>query len=150
LSALEEGKVTPTTPIEDPYTLTMENGQKFTDHTEHPDQTLTVAGVLAESANTGTINIGKLLSDETRYDYMKKMGWGETTGIELPNESPGLLHPPEEWDGRTKYATMFGQGVSVTLAQNTSVFAMIGNGGTYHPPRLIDHMECDGEPLPTE
>ena len=150
LSALEEGVVTPTTPIEDPYAMTMPNGQKFSDHTEHPDQTLTVAGVLAESANTGTINIGKLLDDDTRYSYMQKMGWGEKTGIELPNESAGLLRPPEEWDGRTKYATMFGQGLGVTLAQNTSVFAMIGNDGTYLPPRLIDRMECDGETIATE
>src|SRR5699024_3113772 len=54
LSALEEGAVEPTTAIEDPYAMTMPNGQKFSDHTEHTDQTLTVAGVLAESANTGT------------------------------------------------------------------------------------------------
>lgn len=150
LAALEEGVVTPTTPIEDPYTMTMPNGQRFTDHSEHPDQTLTVAGVLAESANTGTINIGKLLDDQTRYDYMRKVGWGQPTGIELPNESGGMLHPPEDWDGRTKYATMFGQGVSVTLAQNTAAFAMVGNGGTYFPPRIIDYMECDGQRVETE
>lgn len=145
LSALEEGVVTPTTPIADPYTLTTPNGQTFTDHTEHPDQTLTVAGVLAQSANTGTINIGRLMDDETRYEYMRKMGWGQKTGIELPNESAGLLHAPQDWDGRTKYATMFGQGVGVTLLQNTGVFATIGNGGNYLPPRLIDHLDCDGE-----
>ena len=150
LSALEEGVVDPTTPIEDPYQLTTSNGQTFTDHSPHPDQTLTVAGVLAESANTGTINIGKLMSDETRYEYMRKMGWGEKTGIELPNESAGLLRPPEKWDGRTKYATMFGQGLAVTLAQNTSVFAMIGNDGTYLPPRLIDAVECEGERVEME
>ncbi len=149
LSALEEGVVTPTTPIEDPYRITMPNGQKFSDHSPHPDQVLTVAGVLAESANTGTINIGKLMSDQTRYEYMRKMGWGAKTGIELPNESPGMLHPYDKWDGRTKYATMFGQGLSVTLAQNTSVFAMIGNGGTYNPPRIIDSMECDGQKIRT-
>lgn len=150
LAALEEGVVTPTTPIENPYSLTTPNGQTFTDHSNHPDQTLTVAGVLAESANTGTINIGKLMDDDTRYDYMRKVGWGQPTGLELPNESAGLLHPPKDWDGRTKYATMFGQGVSVTLAQNTSVFAMMGNGGTYIPPRIIDHMVCDGERIETE
>lgn len=150
LAALEEGVVSPTTPIDDPYSLTTSNGQTFTDHSEHPDQVLTVAGVLAESANTGTVNIGKLMDDKTRYEYMRKMGWGEKTGIELPNESAGMLHPYEKWDGRTKYATMFGQGVSVTLAQNTSVFSMIGNKGTYNPPRIIDSLNCDGEIIPSE
>src|SRR5690625_7948784 len=78
------------------------------------------------------------------------MGWGERTGIGLPNVSPVMRRPPERGDGRTKYATMFGQGLGVTLAQNTSVFAMIGNDGTYLPPRLIDRMECDGETIATE
>lgn len=149
-SALEEGHITPTTPIEDPYTLTMPNGEEFKDHTVHPDQVLTVTGVLAESANTGTINIGRLMTDKTRYDYMRKVGWGAPTGIEIPNESPGLLHPYEQWDGRTRYATMFGQGLSVTLPQNTGVFQMLGNGGVYVPPRIIDHLECDGEKIATE
>lgn len=150
LSALEEGHITPTTPIQDPYTLTMPNGEEFKDHTVHPDQVLTVAGVLAESANTATINIGRLMTDETRYEYMRKVGWGAPTGVEIPNESSGFLHPYDEWDGRTRYATMFGQGLSVTLPQNTGVFQMIGNGGVYVPPRIIDHLECDGEKISTQ
>src|SRR5699024_8468836 len=84
LTALEEGAVTPTTPIEDPYQLTTDNGQVFHDHTEHPDQMLTTTGVLAHSANTGTVNIGSMVSDQTRYEYMRMLGWGEQSGIALP------------------------------------------------------------------
>src|SRR5699024_6960880 len=64
LSALEEGAVEPTTAIEDPYAMTMPNGQKLSDHTEHPYQHPTDDSLIDESSNTGTINIGKLLDDD--------------------------------------------------------------------------------------
>lgn len=144
LSALEEGVVTPTTPIEDPYLLTI-NGQTFKDHSAHPDQILTTTGVLAQSANTGTINIGSLMSDETRYQYMRMMGWGTPVGLNLVGNATGILAPYDSWDGRQRYTTMFGQGVAVSLLQNTSVFNTIGNQGMHVDPRLVDGWVCEGE-----
>lgn len=142
MAALEEGVVTPTTPIENPYRLTVENGQTFTDFAFHPDQLLTTTGVLAESANTGTVNIGELMTDQTRYEYMQRLGWGEQTGIGLPGEATGQIYSPDAWDGRQRYTTMFGQGLSVSLLQNTGVFAAIANQGMHVPPRIIDGYEC--------
>src|SRR5699024_12414507 len=87
LSALEEGDVTPTSAVDDHYELTTENGQVFHDHTWHEDQVLTTTGVLAHSANTGTVNIGSRLSDATRYEYKLLHGMGEQRGIGLPRET---------------------------------------------------------------
>ncbi|UFU04226.1 penicillin-binding protein 2 [Ruania suaedae] len=142
LSALEEGVVTPTTAVDDPYRLTTDNGQTFSDHSEHPDQVLTVTGVLAESANTGTVNIGTLMSDETRYEYMQRLGWGSETGVGLPGETAGLLPHYEDWDGRQRYTTMFGQGLSVNLLQNTGVFSTIANDGVRMPMSIVDGYDC--------
>ncbi len=150
LAALEEGAVTPTSAIEDPYQLTTENGQTFHDHTWHEDQVLTTAGVLAHSANTGTVNIGSRLSDQTRYEYMRLLGWGAQTGIALPGESSGIVETPEDWDGRQRYTTMFGQGVDVNLLQNTGVFATIANDGVHVPPQLVEGYECNGEHIEVE
>lgn len=150
LSALEEGVVTPTSPIDNPYRHTMPNGQTFTDHTEHPDQVLTTTGVLAESANTSTVIIGDEMSNQTRYEYMRAMGWGERTGLGLPGETPGILHHYSDWDGRTQYVTMFGQSVNVNLVANTRVFATIANQGMSLPPRIVDGYTCDGEYEPLE
>lgn len=144
LSALEEGVVTPTTAIQNPYQHTMPNGQTFTDHTFHEDQVLTTTGVLAESANTSTVLIGAEMSNETRYDYMRAMGWGERTGLGLPGETRGILHHHSEWDGRTQYVTMFGQSLNVNLVQNTGVFATIGNQGMSMQPRIVDGYTCAG------
>lgn len=148
LSALEEGVITPSSVIEDPYQLTL-NGQTFHDHTPHPDQVLYPAGVLAESANTGTLNIGSLMSDETRYAYMEQMGWTSSPGLGM-NESSGQVRPPEAWDGRTRFTTMFGQGLAVSLLQNTGVFNTIGNQGMHVAPVLVDGWTCDGVFTPNE
>ncbi|WP_460978806.1 peptidoglycan D,D-transpeptidase FtsI family protein, partial [Pseudactinotalea suaedae] len=148
LSALEEGVITPSSVIEDPYRMTID-GQTFRDHTEHPDQLLYPAGVLAESANTGTVNIGNLMSDQTRYEYMQRMGWTTSPGLNM-NESSGQLRPPQEWDGRTRFTTMFGQGLAVSLLQNTGVFNTIGNQGMHVDPVLVDGWTCDGAFVPNE
>lgn len=150
LSALEEGEVTPTTPIEDPYEYTTENGQVIHDHTMHPDRTLTTTGVLVHSSNVGTVEIGSRMNPQTRYDYMRLLGWGERVGIALPGESSGLLAPSDQWDGRQRYTTMFGQGLAVNLIQNTEVFATVANGGVRVPPRLIEGYACDGEYTPKD
>jgi cell division protein FtsI (penicillin-binding protein 3) len=144
-SAVEEGLVTPTSPFTVPYHYTTENGQTFKDHTEHPTLQMTTAGILAESSNTGTIQIGQLMSDQTRYDYLRRFGLGEQTHLGLPGESAGIVHRPEDWDGRMRYTVMFGQGIAVNLVQNTGVLATLANGGVHVEPRLVDgYTEPDG------
>jgi len=107
-TALEEGVIKPEDTWTIPYTWTSANGQTFKDSHEHETQTMTTAGVLAESSNVGTVQIGEKLADDVRYDYMKRFGWGQATGIEMPAESDGILYPPSSWDDRTRYTTMFG------------------------------------------
>jgi cell division protein FtsI (penicillin-binding protein 3) len=143
-SAVEEGLVTPTTAFTVPYHSTTENGQTFKDHTEHPTQPMTTAGILADSSNTGTIQIGQLMSDATRYDYLRKFGLGEQTHLGLPGESAGIVHRPEDWDGRMRYTVMFGQGLAVNLVQNTGVLATLANGGVHVAPRLVDGYTAPG------
>jgi cell division protein FtsI (penicillin-binding protein 3) len=81
--------------------------------------------------------IGQNIPQQVRYDYLAKFGFGARTGVELPGESPGILHDSDSWDGRTKYAVLFGQGVSVTTLQATDVFATIANGGVRVTPHLV-------------
>lgn len=150
VSALEEGLITPTDVVANPYSLTTSNGQTFSDNDRHTDQQLTVAGALAQSANTSTVLIGDKMSDETRYNYMRAFGWGEPTGIGLPAESGGMLAHYENWDGRQRYTTMFGQGLTTSLLQNTQVFSIIGNGGIKNDLKLIDSYDCNGEIITPE
>lgn len=136
-AAIETGLVDPYTQFEVPYQYTTSNDQTFKDSHEHDGQRLTTTGILAESSNTGTVMIGQNIPQQVRYDYLAKFGFGAKTGVELPNESAGILHPADEWDGRSKYAVLFGQAVSVTALQATEVFATMANDGVRITPHLV-------------
>ena len=140
-AALEEGVITPTSEFVAPFLYTTPNNETFRDSHEHPDLNLTATGILVESSNTGTIKIGELLSDEVRYNYMTAFGLGEPTDLGLPGESAGILHPWDKWDGRSKYATMYGQAVSITAIQAAQVYSIIANGGVSYPPTIVSGYE---------
>ena len=89
------------------------------------------------SSNTGTIQIGELMSHDTLHDYLLKFGIGSKTGSGLPGESAGLLRKVSDWSGTTAPTVAFGQGYSVTAMQATSVFATIANNGVRVTPTVI-------------
>ncbi|MEV0893576.1 penicillin-binding transpeptidase domain-containing protein [Promicromonospora sp. NPDC050262] len=139
-AALEGGYWNPNSRFTVPYTYTTPNGQTFRDSHEHPVQRLTLTGVLAQSSNTGTVQAGEKIPLQTRQDYLYKFGFGEPTGLGLPGESVGLMPPADvaDWDGRTQYAVLFGQGLSVNAMQATSVFSTVANGGVRMTPTLFE------------
>ncbi|WP_291377662.1 penicillin-binding protein 2 [Demequina sp.] len=140
-AALEEGIATPTSEFVAPYEYETPY-RTFRDSHPHPDQKLTLAGILVNSSNTGTIQVGQQMSDETRYKYMRAFGLGEPTNMGLPDESSGILHPYEDWDGITRYATMYGQGVAVTGVQTVQVYGVIANEGLRISPTIVKGFEA--------
>lgn len=135
-AALSEGKVTPTSQITVPYTLARA-GTTFKDSEQHPTESLTVAGVLAHSSNTGTIQVGEKLSASTLQQYMNKFGLGKPTGVNFPGESVGNIGTASDWTGSRRYTVMFGQGISSTSMQQLAVYQTIANGGVREPIKLI-------------
>lgn len=136
-AALEQKKITPLTPVNSPYQITI-GGQTFRDSHSHPSLSLTASGVLAESSNTGTVQIGQKVSDQQRYQMMQSLGLGQKTGIEMPGESAGIIGSPKTWDGRQRFTTMFGQGMACTPLQISSLISTIGNQGVQVMPRLVE------------
>lgn len=135
-AAIEEKKVTPQTVFTIPYAL-KRSTKVFHDHEKHATQRLTTSGILAVSSNTGSIQIGELLSNETLYNYLTKFGIGNITGSGLPGESRGILPKVADWSGTTPPTVAFGQGYSLTAMQATSVFATIANHGVRVSPTVI-------------
>ncbi|WP_245566819.1 peptidoglycan D,D-transpeptidase FtsI family protein [Jonesia quinghaiensis] len=150
-AALETGVATPVTQFKVPYTYTTSNGETFRDAHEHPTHNRTLTGILADSSNTGTVQIAELIPRQVRYDYLSKFGFGEHTGIELGGESRGILAQPEDWDGRQQYGVMFGQGMAGNALQSTNVFSTIANGGQQCSPHLVaGTQDSDGNFTPSE
>lgn len=145
-AALEEGVLRPEDTFTVPYQWKAPNGQEFRDSHPHATEQMTASRVLVESSNVGTVQIGDRLDNATRHDYISAFGYGATTGIELPGESAGLLSDADQWDGRTRYTTMFGQGFAGTTLQAVQVLATVANGGVRVAPRVIDAwVDADGK-----
>ncbi len=135
-AALEEKKITLETVFTIPYALKRSN-KVFRDHERHPTQRLTSSGILAVSSNTGSIQVGELLSNQKLYDYLTKFGVGVNTGSGLPGESRGIFAPVSKWSGTSAPTIAFGQGYSVTAMQATSIFATLANRGIRVSPTVI-------------
>lgn len=137
-TALEMGTITPTSTfgVADSIDLA-DAGGPITDFHPHATQTMTATGILAESSNVGTVLVGQTVSDEQRYEMMTKLGFGQTTGIELAGETAGVVRPASQWVGRDIYVSMFGQSYSISALQEASFMATIANGGVRIPPRLV-------------
>src|SRR5690606_21288277 len=103
----------------------------------HPVMPWTLTGTLVHSSNVGISKLGSRLSEQTRYDYLRSFGIGESTKAGMPLEDSGLLHPVDQWDRQTAYNTMFGQGVSSTIVQTAGVYQTIANGGVRIPPSVV-------------
>jgi len=134
---IDQGAANPGTHVLAPYRFQSGNGADLHDAGYHADERLTLTGVLMESSNTGMSILGSKISDQTRYDYMKKFGIGSDTGVNFFGESSGTLHPVSKWDDQTKYATTFGQAVSATQAQMVDSYLTLANGGVRIPLTLV-------------
>ncbi len=139
-AALEEKSSTPATKVSVPPVLRRAD-VTFHDAEFHGTEQLTVAGVLAQSSNIGTILTGEKLAPVTLDKYLRLFGLGAPTGIGLA-ESPGLLAPYEQWSGSQRYTVMFGQGLSVTTLQAADVFATLANDGVRRQPRIVSGQTC--------
>lgn len=138
-SVINAGQADPLSRITADYRYRPPNGADINDSFFHGPTPYTLTGVLIDSSNTGMSQFGERLSDQQRYDDMLAFGLGERSEVGFPGEEPGDLHGgPEAWDNQTKYATMFGQGLTTTAVQIASVYQTIANGGVRMPVRLVD------------
>ena len=108
------------------------------DSFSHEDFTLSLAGVLRYSSNTGMTNFASQIDRKVRYDYLQKFGFGTVSPLMFEGESSGILHPVSEWDEMTNLVTTFGQGISVTSLQMAYAYQAIANGGVRLDPLLVE------------
>src|SRR5947208_13847563 len=106
-------------------------------HDGHPYGVLTVADALAKSSNVGAIKLGLLVGNESMYDYMKRLGFGARTGIDLAGESAGLLRPVSRWQPASIGSLSMGQEVGVTPLQMATAYSALANGGLLVKPHLV-------------
>lgn len=96
-----------------------------------------MAFVLKYSSNVGAIKIGMQVGQTNLFQYVKKFGFGDKTGVPLPGESRGRLRPLTKWGATSLASISMGQEVSVTTMQLARAISVVANGGLLVRPRLV-------------
>jgi len=138
-TALTEETVTPQTTFVDDgpvrvaeYTIDTYDGKHF--------GVQTMTQVLEQSNNVGMVWVAQQLGAEVMYDYLRRFGLGEKTGIELEGETQSHLLEPDDWNITTVATTAFGQGIAMTPIQALNPLNVFANGGMLMQPYITDRI----------
>jgi cell division protein FtsI/penicillin-binding protein 2 len=102
---------------------------------------LTVENIVTKSSNIGAAKIGIKVGEKRLYDYLREFGFGARTGIPLPGEVAGIVHPVKNWSKVSIAQIPMGQGVAVTRLQLAMAMCAIANNGWLMRPMLVDRLE---------
>jgi len=141
--ALNEGKITPETTYHDPGEIKI-GGYKIYNYGQrtYPGE-LTMTNVLEKSINTGAVFAETQLGEALFLNYIKKFGFFEKTGIDLPE----VYSENEEFKKgyEINFATAsFGQGIEMTPIQLARAYCAIANGGKLIKPYLVEKILENG------
>lgn len=144
IAALEKGVVS------DSDTFVCNGSVKFGNTTVHcwkheGHGTQTLAEVLKNSCNVGMMEIGERLGIENLNEYIYKLGFGKTTGIDLPGEASGIVKSSDTVSAIDLATISFGQTNTVTSLQLMTAFNAIANGGDLIQPHIVKEISHEDE-----
>lgn len=139
-AGLEEGLVTPSQIIDCGDGGIDIAGFRIREHGQNRYGLLSFEDVLVHSSNVGTIRVAHLLGPRRLYDYSRRFGFGERTGIELPGEAAGILRPTEQWSKLSNAIVSIGQEIAVTPLQMVQAISVVANGGRRIQPHILDRV----------
>ncbi|WP_339198015.1 penicillin-binding protein [Solibacillus sp. FSL R5-0449] len=105
------------------------------DHNRYGWGTISYLEGVQRSSNTAMTNLLDVMGWETFESYVKDFGFGQKTGIDLPNEASGIINSRYPLE---KYTTTFGQGSTVTPIQLIQGVTAVANDGKMMQPYVID------------
>lgn len=140
-SAMELGKINENSIIEDSGRMkfggyTIEN---YDYKQKGAPGKINLVYLFEHSSNIGSVNVGFLMTHNEFYNMLKKFGFGEKSGIDLPGESSGLLAPPKYWDRGLHMTMSYGYGTSVSIMQMVSAVSALANNGVRVTPHVIKY-----------
>ena len=93
--------------------------------------------VVENSCNPGFVVMGQKIGKEKLFEYIKKFGFGNKTGVDLNGEASGILFNLDKVGPVELATTSFGQGVSVTPIQQITAVSAAINGGYLLKPYIV-------------
>jgi penicillin-binding protein 2 len=149
LAGLASGKISPSEEYE--CTTGFQIGdQIFHNWKKTNTGNLNFVEALEQSCNTWFYQAGLKMGANVITDYAASVGFGERTGIPIPEESAGLL-PTDEYMRQKHKGRMVGGmlaqlaigqgGTEITPLQMAQAMAVLGNGGVLHQTRLVQQIQ---------
>lgn len=137
--ALNDGTVRLTEPFDCEQGTWRYAGRDLHDHERYG--VLTVENIITKSSNIGAGKIGVKMGEERLYNYIRDYGFGMASGIPLPGEVAGIVHPLRKWSKVSIAQIPMGQGIAVTRLQMTMAMCAIANHGWLMRPMLVARLE---------
>jgi len=156
-AALNEGVIAPETKYEDRGSVWVEKKEIF-NFDKKARGVVNMQEVLNQSLNTGMVFVYQKLGKKNLKDYLLSYGIKDKTGIDLPNETSGLVSNLESPRDIEFANASFGQGIALTPIGMLRALASLSNGGKLVVPHLVREIRyADGtskkmeyETLPTK
>ncbi|WP_137895250.1 penicillin-binding protein 2 [Ramlibacter sp. 2FC] len=166
LAALQTGKRAASVVVQDNASWTF-GGHTFRSHGDTALGPVNMHRSIVMSSNVYYYSLANELGVDLIHDFMKPLGFGQITGIDIQGEVRGVL-PSQDWkrntykrpEQRRWYAGEtislgIGQGYnSFTMLQLAHATATLANGGLRHRPRLVvateDAVSRTRAPVPAE
>ena len=149
LAALQTGKRTGTTIIQDNANYTFGN-HTFRSHGDHGLGPVDMYKSIVKSSNVYYYSLANELGVDVMHDFMKPLGFGQITGIDINGEVRGVL-PSQDWKRKAykkaeQQRWYLGETISLGIGQGYNTFTMLqlaqatailANNGIKHKPRLV-------------
>lgn len=99
---------------------------------------LTLEKILQKSSNICAAKIGQLITKPVFYKKIREFGFGSKTGISLPGETTGKVHPYQRWTDIDVATLSYGHSISVTPLQILTAVNSMATGGIIVPPTIVE------------
>ena len=107
----------------------------------------TTGEIIKYSSNIGAVTSALAMGKQLFYEYIKKYGFGEKTGIDIPGEEPGLIYNYKNWSGSTIGALAIGQSIAATPLQIVRAACVIANGGYLVTPYIVKEIRLTNDKI---
>ena len=137
-ATIDQGIVTPNTTMNDTGVVSV-GGATIHNWNGVGNGTSTMTDILIHSSNVGMTWVSGKLGADLEYEYFKRFGLGQLTGLRLPGEVSGTVRTNKDadWTRVDQATNSFGQGIAVTPVQLLQAISVFANDGQLVRPRLV-------------